>query len=90
MSAYATMIYVSKSLFVESGTYQPMSLRTYRSNVTEDLTNRFSDITESGKLLGKNSLSSIASEILTPSSAPTASLTIDEGWVQKDLHSSSS
>lgn len=83
MSAHATMVYVSKSLFVESGTYQPMNLRTYQSNVTTDLTNRFSDVTESGKLLGKNSLSSIASEILTPSSAPTASLTIDEGWGTK-------
>lgn len=83
MNVQGSMAYVIKSLFVESGTYQPMNLRTYQSNVTQDVTNKFVQITEGGKLLGKNSLSSIASEIITPTSAPTASLTIDEGWGTK-------
>lgn len=71
---------VNKSLFVESGTYQPMELRTYETNFNMGKIDVFNEITDGGRNLTRNALSAIASDIITPASAPSASLTIEEGW----------
>lgn len=74
---------VVKSIFVESGTYQPMELRTYETQFNDGAIEKFNMATNNGADIGKNALASIASDIITPSTAPSASLTIDEGWGTK-------
>lgn len=71
---------VVKSIFVESGTYQPMELRTYETQFTDGAIEKFNMATNGGTNIGKNALANIAADIITPASAPSASLTIDEGW----------
>lgn len=74
---------VVKSIFVESGTYQPMELRTYETQFNNDVVEKFNIATNGGVDIGKNALASVASDIITPCTAPSASLSIDEGWGTK-------
>lgn len=80
---------VVKSLFCESATnYQPMYLRTYQQSTTQELTGdvlkSVSDAINFGAGgISKNAMAKVASNIITPSAAPSAMLTIDEGWGTK-------
>lgn len=71
---------VVKSIFVESGTYQPMELRTYETQFHAGAVEKFNIATNGGVNIGKNALATVAADIITPSTAPSASLSIDEGW----------
>lgn len=81
----AVNFYAEKSMFVDTGTYNPMFLRTYQTNFNTDITNKFMEATRGGANISSTSMAGISADIITPSAAPTANLNIENGWQHKRM-----
>lgn len=71
---------VVKSLMVESGTYNPEFTRPYASMVDSDVLQLYTEQTNQGRQIDKNTLASIAGRIVAPSAVVDARVNVANGW----------
>ena len=77
---YRERVEVSKALFVETGTYNDMTMRPYETNFDQNLVNQFGELTLGGTSVSPAALSGIANQFLIPSAQAQTNVTIAEGW----------
>lgn len=71
---------ITKAIFVETGTYNDMSLRPYQTNLDVNIVNQFQELTDYGRSVTPDNLGSVAGHFLRPSTEPGVAVNIANGW----------
>lgn len=72
---------IQKSIFTKTGSYNDMTLRSYQSNFGSQADiNMFRDMTSGGTNFSSANIGSMATNFISPSTAPTHHANIDNGW----------
>ena len=66
----------------ETGTYNQVFDRPYQTNITPNDVNRYSELTQDGRLINNATLSTLAPNILMPAAVAGAPIQIPHGWNQ--------
>lgn len=73
-------ITVREAVFTETGTYNDMPLRPYRTQSNGGVIQQFQENTEFGEMISPDTLSSVASSFIRPDSEIHGYAQIDNGW----------
>jgi hypothetical protein len=77
-----SQLVITKLLMTETGTYNPMYLRPYKSNLDVQTVQAFAEATNNGTLINANALTTIAGNVLSPQAQIHGSthIPIAGGW----------
>lgn len=76
---------ITKLLFVETGTYNDMGLRPYRTNLDARDVSVYQELSDNGQNFSAEALSGVASRILRPDATVRGPALIDNGWGERRL-----
>ncbi len=78
-------ITINKALFIETGTYNDMSLRPYQTNLTDRTLGMFQEATHNGESISAAAISGISNSIITPSANAGERIQVPGGWSEPRL-----
>jgi hypothetical protein len=71
---------ITKLLFIDTGTYNDMVARPYRSNITAQSVKTFEELTSGGMNVNAAALSGFAGSVIKPATTPVGNISIPNGW----------
>lgn len=74
---------ITKLVMVETGSYNDMYARPFRTQVTNQTINQFQEVTQGGSVITAAALSGIAGNIVKPSAEPSGQIMIPNGWRER-------
>lgn len=75
--------FMRKGFFIDTGTYQPMYLRTYQTNYNQGLVDQFMQGTDNGQMLSNSAMAKVLSGMITPSANISGNIQMENGWNEK-------
>ena len=76
---------IVKSMMVESGTYNQEFTRPYIGSTDSDVVALYTEQTNQGRQVDRNTLAGIAGRIIAPSAVPDAQVSVSNGWATRRI-----